>query len=111
MKRTTSILGVALLVLAVAAPASAGDHGEQVELAGWITDSYCGKANANAEGKDCTIACADNGAQLVLYANDKIFKLSDQQGAREHVGHEVVVRGTLREDGTIRVTKFEKKEA
>lgn len=109
MKRIVSILAAFALVVAVASPALAGDDGKAIEVAGWITDSYCGKSNANAEGKDCAIACAKKGAELVLAVDDKIYKLSDQEGAMEHVGHEVIVTGTVQDD-TIEVTSFAKKE-
>ena len=110
MKRTVSLLIGLALAFSMLAPALAGEQGEQVELSGWITDEYCGKANANAEGKGCALACAKKGAQLVLYSNEKIYKLSDQEGAKQHVGHEVVVHGVLAEDGTVKVSKFQKKE-
>jgi hypothetical protein len=109
MKRITGILAAFALVIAAASPVLAGDEGKAIELAGWITDSYCGKANANAEGKACAIACAKKGAELVLAVDGKIYKLSDQEGAMEHVGHEVIVTGTVQDD-TIKVESFAKKE-
>jgi hypothetical protein len=110
MRRIISTVLTLSLVLAFGAPALAGDEAQEVRLAGWITDSFCGKANANAKGKDCIEACAKNGAKLVLSVDDKIYQLSDQDGAKQHVGHEVVVTGVVTDD-KIEVKKFEKKNA
>ena len=68
---------------------------DEVIVTGWITDSYCGKNNANAGGKACTIKCYKDGAKLVLFAKDKLWELDDQEMASEHVGHEVEVTGVV----------------
>jgi type 1 fimbria pilin len=101
---------LAALVAALAfGPALAGGA-DTVELSGWIVDKSCGKANANAKGKDCILACNKSGSPLVLAAGDKLWALSDQKAALANVGHEVVVKGTAA-DGTITVTSIEKKKA
>ena len=69
--------------------------GEEVTVTGWITDSYCGKNNANASGKGCALKCYKDGAKLVLFANDKLWELDDQDLASGHVGHEVQVTGVV----------------
>jgi hypothetical protein len=100
------------LALAVLGPALAGEKAEkEVMLTGWVTDEWCGKKNANAEGKDCALKCAKDGAKLVLFSDEKMYKLADQEQAKQHVGYEVVVTGTLSDDGTLKATKFEKKES
>lgn len=112
MKKATSILAVLALCTLVAAPALAGGdqgNGKPVELSGWIVDKDCGANNAGAEHKDCILACNKKGAPLVLAAGDKIYALKDQKGALAHVGHEVVVKGTVDEGGAIKVTSIEKK--
>jgi hypothetical protein len=109
MKKTTTILALGFLLLA-ALPALSGDA--DVTLTGWITDACCGAKNANAEGKDCTIACNKNGMELMLHADGKNYKIDDQKAALKHVGHEVVVTGTMNEDvlqvASIKAAKVEK---
>ena len=101
------LTSVAILALVLSIPAAlAGEAAKQSTVEGWITDSFCGKNNANAGGKDCVLSCAKKGAKLVLYADGKTFQLSDQKLAMEHVGHEVAVTGSLDAD-TIKVTKIE----
>ena len=103
MKLRTTIAALALLALLAGSGFLAA--GDEIAVTGWITDSYCGKNNAGADGKACTLKCHEDGAKLVLFAKDKLWELDNQELAREHVGHEVVVTGTT--DGTaIRVTKM-----
>ena len=108
MRRVIPLVAVLALAFAAVTPGLAGEKEKEVTLTGWVTDEWCGKANANAEGKDCAIACAKKGAQLVLFADEKIYRLSDQDEAKKHVGHEVVVTGVLTADGTVKGAKFEK---
>jgi hypothetical protein len=107
MKKTIALLAVMVLVLSVAA-AVAGEHGKGVQLKGWIACACCAEKNANAEGKDCTIACAKNGAGLVLVSEGKTYKLADAKQAISHVGYEVVVSGKLAEDGSVQVDTIKK---
>ncbi len=87
-----------LAVLALVAGFGQSMAGDEITVTGWITDSYCGEANANAGGKSCTLKCHGDGAKLVLFAKDKLWELDDQALAREHIGHEVQVTGVT--DGT-----------
>jgi len=111
MKKLSMILGIAALVL-VGTFAMAGDKAKAESWSGWITDENCGAKNANAEGKSCTLKCHDAGAKLVLVVDGdkKIIALDDQDEAVKHVGHPVVITGTL-EDGTIKVAKIEEKKS
>ena len=105
--KTAVALAIVSLVLAVTLPVLAGDAEKAVKLTGWISDEWCGAKNANADGKACALSCAKKGAALVLYVDGKPYGLSDQKAAADHVGVEVVVTGTLAQDGTIRVTGIE----
>jgi hypothetical protein len=107
MKRLMSSGTVLAVVLALAAPAVAGEPAAQpTTMKGWITDSFCGAKNANAEGAQCARDCYKKGAKLELVADGKTYQISDQKAAFDHVGHEVVVTGTLDKD-TIKVDKIE----
>lgn len=100
---------VAAFALAAFAPALAGDEAKkEVQLTGYITDEWCGKANANAQGAGCAKACAKKGSDLAVFADGKMYKLSNKEMALEHLGYEVVVTGTLDESGTVQVASIAK---
>jgi hypothetical protein len=107
VRRHVAFASVFALVLALALPAVAGEAGKTVKLTGYITDEWCGAANASAEGKGCAEACAKKGATLVLHSDGKLYKLSDQEAAMKNLGVEVVVTGTLEGDDTVKVTSIE----
>ena len=106
MKRLISIGSVLALVAVLAAPVLAGDEAKPTAVKGWITDSFCGANNANAAGAQCAKDCYKKGAKLELVADGKTYQISDQKAAFEHIGHEVVITGTLEKD-TIKVEKIE----
>lgn len=79
---------------------------------GWITDASCGAKGAKAEHKSCALKCVERGDTLAFYnsADQKLYKLDDQATAKEHLGHEVKVEGTLDGD-TIKVTSIAESKA
>lgn len=95
MKKPLVLIACAAFFLALAAPVFA--EAREVTLTGWITDEYCGASNATAEGAGCAKACAEKGADMMLYSGGKLYRITDKKMALEHVGHEVVVTGTLDE--------------
>lgn len=101
-------LTVAVLIAAFVLGSARAADGQQVTLTGWIVDQSCGKANANAAGKDCVLSCNKSGSPLVLSAGDKLYPLSDQKTALANVGHEVVVTGQLDAKGVLKVASIEK---
>jgi hypothetical protein len=105
MKRLIPI--VCGLALGLSLSAFAADPAVQpTTLKGWITDSFCGAKNANEAGATCAKDCYKNGAKLELVADGKTYQISDQKAAFDHIGHEVVITGTL-DNGTIKVAKIE----
>ncbi|MFP5247775.1 MAG: hypothetical protein ACLGH0_13870 [Thermoanaerobaculia bacterium] len=88
MRRITGVLILSLVMLAL--PLQAG------EWVGWITDEHCAAKGAKAEHKGCAESCAKRGAALVFYnsADQKIYKLSDQDAAKKNIG-QVKVTGEL----------------
>ena len=99
MKKTTVLL-LTLLAVAVFALPTAG-AAEKGTWTGWITDSSCGAKGAKAEHRDCALKCLNEGGKLVFYDNEtqKIYKIENQELAKQHLGHEVVVTGEVL-DGT-----------
>ncbi len=74
---------------------------------GWITDEHCGAAGAKADHKECALQCMKEGKKLVFYdtSNKKLYALDNQEMAKDNLGHEVVVHGTM-EKGAIKVAKI-----
>ncbi|MBI1951148.1 MAG: hypothetical protein HYS34_07280 [Acidobacteria bacterium] len=122
MKKSASVLAVmAFVAFPVAfacdkarnADTQAAVSGEpgatrEVALTGYLTDSYCGAANANARGKSCALECVKKGAKVQLYADEKLYTLDKSTVAEGHVGVPVKVTGTLDEGtGTIKVASIE----
>ena len=108
LKKILALTLAALVAALALGPAMAADSGKEVALTGWIVDKSCGKANANASGKDCVLSCNRSGSPLVLSSGEKLYPLSDQKTALSHVGHEVVVKGTEDGKGGIKVASIEK---
>ena len=80
----------------------------EVALTGYLTDSSCGAANANAKGKSCALECIKKGAKVQLYANEKLYTLDKSTVADNQLGVPVKVTGTLDEaSGTIKVASIE----
>jgi len=106
MKKT--LLLIAVLALLVPAFAAAHDHDQAGSWTGWVTDDHCAAKGAKAEHASCAKRCLDNGGKLVFYnsADEKIYNLDNQKLAEEHLGHEVVVKGTAEGD-SIKVESIE----
>ena len=109
MKRI--LLALAAIALLVPAFAAAHDHTAS-SWTGWVTDDSCAAKGANAEHASCAKKCLDGGGKLVFYntADEKIYNLDNQKLAEEHIGHEVVVKGTA-EGSSIKVESIEKAPA
>jgi hypothetical protein len=107
MKKTSLVL-IALLAISFLAPAlvHAGDW------TGWITDEHCGAKGAKAEHKACAEKCIKDGGKLVFYnnADQKIYKIDNQDLAKQHLGHEVKVSGEASGD-SIKVSGIEAAKA
>ena len=102
-----ALIALAAIALLVPAFAAAHDH-TGGSWTGWVTDDSCGAKGANAEHASCAKKCLDGGGKLVFYnsADEKIYSLDNQKLAEEHIGHEVVVKGTA-EGSSIKVESIE----
>ena len=82
---------------------------KDVVLTGYLTDSNCGAANANAEGKHCALKCIKDGANVQLKADNKLYTIEKLDKPEDVFGHEVKVVGKLDESSNvIRVSSIEK---
>ena len=70
------------------------------ELKGTISDAKCGKAHADASEKamKCVNACVKGGQAAVLVVGDKVYKIADTSKVQEHLGHKVIVNGSVSGD-------------
>jgi len=100
-----AIAAIAAVTLLLPAFAAAADSGSWT---GWVTDDHCAAKGAKTEHASCAKKCLDNGGKLVFYntADEKIYNLDNQKLAEEHLGHEVVVKGTVEGD-TIKVASID----
>ncbi|HVG10271.1 MAG TPA: hypothetical protein VNM67_21385 [Thermoanaerobaculia bacterium] len=103
-----ALIALAAIALLVPAFAAAHDHTAASSWTGWVTDDHCAAKGAKAEHASCAKKCLDNGGKLVFYnsADEKIYNLDNQKLAEEHIGHEVVVKGTAEGD-SIKVESIE----
>ena len=109
MRRTAKIPVAAALALLLVVPAFAGQTGKLVELTGYITAEWCEKANAEAAcTDDCAITCSEKDSEVVIYSNGKRYRLDDRGEAVKHIGHKVVVRGTVDKNDVVKVKSIEK---
>jgi len=106
VRKVLALVACAAFVFALAVPVLA--EGGEVTMTGWLTDEYCGVNNANAEGAGCIKACAEKGADMMLYSSGKLYKITDKKMALQHVGHEVVVTGMLGDDNSLTPTSIAK---
>jgi hypothetical protein len=77
------------------------------DFSGYIADQNCankmGAKSASDAHAKCAEKCIQGGAAAVLVTPEgKVYKLSDQDQAKEHAGHKVTVAGKLEGD-TIQV--------
>jgi hypothetical protein len=67
------------------------------EWTGYISDSSCGKANANDSqaSKECAQRCVKNGSDPVFVVGDQVLSIADKSKVSGFVGDKVKVTGTL----------------
>jgi len=82
---------------------------KNVVLTGYLTDSNCGAANANAEGKECALNCVKQGAKVQIKADNKLYTIEKLDKPEEVFGFEVKIVGQLDESSNVvRITSIEK---
>ncbi len=106
-----ALLGSAL-ILGVFAAALLAAGAQERTWDGHITDTMCGKSHMmdGMSHPECAIACQEMGASLALYvaSEDKVYAIANQEDAQPHAGTDVVVTGTLGDDGeTVTILRIE----
>lgn len=110
MKQTSMLVALGLLVLVVGF-----SHANDKEFKGQMTDDMCGRSHMmeGVTAKECADKCVAAGAKYALFVPDdeKMYLLEDQDKAKEFAGENVVVQGSLSEDGkTIKSSSITKQE-
>jgi hypothetical protein len=103
------LTSLAFSLLALSAYASA----EERELRGHVTDDMCGGEHMmeGMDAKECAEECVRMGAVYALFAtaHEKMFLVDDPKKLEPFAGENVVVKGTLSEDGkTLRIASIER---
>lgn len=100
VRRTTvKKLAIAFSLCAISAFAA--------EMKGTISDSKCGAAHADASEKSmkCAQACVKGGQSAVFVSEGKVYKVADASKVEGHVGHKVVIDGTVDGD-TVKIASL-----
>ncbi|MFQ5792042.1 MAG: hypothetical protein ACE5JI_16340 [Acidobacteriota bacterium] len=105
-------VGTAMAAFFLSLPGRAA--AEEQEFKGRITDDMCG-AEHMMEGmsaKECAEECVKMGAKYALYvpADKKAYGLDQQNEAKKFAGDSVVVKGTLDQEGNIKVSSIQKQQ-
>jgi hypothetical protein len=102
-----TLIGTTIVALLCTTSAWAADQ----TLMGTISDSMCGISHkamgTKMTDRECTQMCAAKGAQYVLVADGKVYKLTNHDtDLKTHAGHMVNLTGDVKGD-TIKVSKIE----
>lgn len=106
MKRNSIFIAFGFLFLVVAL-----SYAQEREFKGAVTDDMCGRKHM-AEGltaKDCADQCVAAGSKYALFVpgDAKTYVIDNQDKAKEFAGEDVVVKGSVSEDGkTIRLSSI-----
>ena len=82
------------------------------ELTGWLSDAKCAAAGKAAKDDHaaCAKKCVEGGEAVVLVtADNKVYKIKNQEKVNTHAGAKVVLTGTVDGD-SITVDKGRKAE-
>lgn len=99
---------IALTLLAIALTASmsfakdkAPSKPKAQKISGWITDEKCASAKGTeASHVDCAKKCVGSGVPAVFVSDKdkKVYKIDNQDQAKDHAGHHVKVTGEVTGD-------------
>jgi hypothetical protein len=68
------------------------------EFTGWLSDAKCAAAGkgASSDHAACAKKCVEGGEAVVLVtADNKVYKIKNQEPAKRHVGQKVTIEGKL----------------
>lgn len=105
--RVSTLLLAALVAAAAAAtaafPAPLTAPTEEQTWNAHITDSMCGTEHMmdGMSDPECAVACREMGADYALFVpeTEAVYGIANQEKVAEFAGTDVVVTGTLSEDG------------
>lgn len=84
---------VSMMALGLAGAAMAED------FKGFIEDANCAAKPAMKGNAECAAKCVKSGVAAVLVTPDgKIYKIANQDKVVAHAGHNVTIKGSLKDD-------------
>lgn len=102
-----AVFGVLGAALVGAGPAAASPVAAPAEEQTWeahITDSMCGTEHMmdGMSDPECAVACREMGADYALFVpvTEAVYQIANQEKVEEFAGTDVVVTGTLSDDGS-----------
>ena len=93
MKKLVVGLAVLCLMAALSSTAFAAD----ASMTGWVTDAKCAK-NAGPGKEACARKCIEAGETMVFVTDQdrKILSVDNPDALRDHIGHHVNVKGSVK---------------
>ena len=65
------------------------------EFKAFIGDSKCGAKHATDMNAKCVASCVKGGASPVAIVGDKVYKITDVDKVKDHLGHKVTIKGSV----------------
>lgn len=100
----TALIGTAAAAAAPFAPSTERLPTEEQTWNAHITDSMCGTEHMmdGMSDPECAVACREMGADYALFVpeTEAVYGIANQEKVAEFAGTDVVVTGTLSEDGS-----------
>lgn len=86
------------LAIGLCAFMAIGAFAKDTTYAGWISDSKCGVKGANAAHEGCAKKCVASGEKPVLVtdADGKVVPIDNPDAVKDHLGHHVSVKGSMK---------------
>lgn len=100
----TAAVGTAAAATAPFAPSTERAPADEQTWNAHITDSMCGTEHMmdGMSDPECAVACREMGADYALFVpeTETVYGIANQEKVEEFAGTDVVVTGTLSEDGS-----------
>jgi len=111
MRKASMFIALGFLLCVVGVSAA-----DDIEFKGHITDDMCGGKHTmeDVSAKECADMCVKGGAKYALFVpgdDEKMYVVDDQEKAKEFAGENVLVKGSVSDDGkTIKMSSIAKQE-
>ena len=91
----TKLVATAALLLSFSAVSAFAESWK-----GTISDEMCSTKHVAATPADiaCAQKCVKMGSPAVFISDGKVYKIENQDAVKEHIGHKVILSGTMKGD-------------